>query len=273
MDAVTRKTFSSLTGKPAAKQAASVRQTLDAITPVGANRSLRIVRPITSRLETLAMLSAVVTAAATSAGLIALRERTPGPPALLSWQLRSFDGLRAADQAIHSALLPAAEEITWYNNDTGGWITIAGAQEKLLPPFYRDAFWKTNGEVHWQLILPGYHEAQGVGREEPADHIATPATQPTPNAVSEGTLGQGATVYYGTGGRVPGQGAYLLVIGHAHAGVMWTNQSTIWLHPDPNAPYPGVVKPEALVSKGWRQVVPYNGASEVERVKGTGNGR
>ena len=219
------------------------------------------------------MLCAVLVAVASSAGLVAFRERQSGPPVLLSWQVRSFDGLRPVDQAIHSALLPAAEEITWFNNDTGGWITIADAQERLLPPFYRDAFWRTNGEVHWQLILPGHHEAHVIEHEEPAGHIDQAAVKAVPNPVSEGTLGQGATVYYGTGGRVPGQSAYLLVIGHAHAGVMWTNQSTIWLHLDPNAAYPSVVRPDALVSKGWRQVIPYNGASELERVKGPGHDR
>jgi hypothetical protein len=48
---------------------------------------------------------------------------------------------------------------------------------------------------------------------------------------------------------------------------MWANQATIWIHPDALAPYPEIVKPEALVAKGWRQVIAYNGASEVERIK------
>lgn len=240
-------------------------------TPDGSPPALTV-RPASGRADTWALLCCGLAVFALVAGFIAWRPSQAGSPRLLSWQVSSFDGLGAADQAIHSALLPAAEEITIANNDTGGWITMEQAQASLLPPFYRDAFWKNNGEVQWQLILPGTHEAHVVRHDDADGHAGHPAPQPTPNAVSEGSLGQGATVYYGADGHAPGQSAYLLVIGHAHAGVMWTNQATIWVHPDPHAPYPGVVKPEGLVGQGWRQVVPYNGSSEVERVKGPNHG-
>lgn len=220
----------------------------------------RLVHPASGRWESLALLLATLAVIASVAGYVLLRPQKAGPPTPLSWQVRSFDGLSAVDQAIHSALLPAGEEIIWSNNDTGGWITLEHAQKILLPPFYRDAFWKANGEVHWQLILPGTHRPHG---------LAADALTPAASDVSRATQGQGATVYYGSGGRAPGQSAYLLVIGHAHTGVMWANQATIWVHRDPNAPYPGIVKPESLVGSGWRQVIPYDGASEVERVKGT----
>ncbi|CAH0175667.1 hypothetical protein SRABI70_01127 [Pseudomonas sp. Bi70] len=118
--------------------------------------------------------------------------------------------------------------------------------------------------MHWQLILPGSHQAHA---RTPDGEAASSAQ--SPSQVSQATQGQGAAVYYGSAGHLPGQSAYLLVIGHAHAGVMWANQATIWVHPDPNAPYPGIVKPESLVSKGWRQVIAYDGNSEIERVKGT----
>ncbi|MET3458041.1 MULTISPECIES: DUF6162 family protein [Pseudomonas] len=229
-----------------------------------ANGATKVVRPASGHWESLALVLATLAIIASVTGYVLLRPQHAGPPTPLSWQVRSFDGLGAVDQAIHSALLPAGEEIIWNNNDTGGWITLERAQEILLPPFYRDAFWKTNGEVHWQLILPGGHLPHAGSVDEHEDDAAAPAT----NEVSQATQGQGATVYYGAAGRAPGQSAYLLVIGHAHAGVMWANQATIWVHPDPNAPYPGIVKPESLVGKGWRQVIPYDGASEVERVKG-----
>lgn len=228
-----------------------------------ASAATQVVRPASGRWESLGLLLATLAVTAGVLGYVMFRPERVGPPVPLSWQVRSFDGLGATDQAIHSALLPAGEEIIWNNNDTGGWITLEHAQKLLLPPFYRDGFWKTNGEVHWQLILPGTHQAH-----DPSAAADAPAT-PTVSSVSQATQGQGATVYYGSAGRAPGQSAYLLVIGHAHAGVMWANQATIWVHRDPNAPYPGIVKPESLVGAGWRQVIPYDGASEVERVKGT----
>ncbi|MEV4782965.1 DUF6162 family protein [Burkholderia sp. LMU1-1-1.1] len=216
---------------------------------------MTVVRRISGQPETLAIFCTVLVLLGSLAGYVLTRPANPGRPPLLGWQVGSFDGLGPADQAIHGALLSAAEEITWFNNDTGGWITLEEAERMRLPPFYHDVFWKTNGEVRWQLILPGAHHG-------------TPATA-SQNAVFEGTKGQGATVYYGSAGRARAQGAYLLVIGHAHAGAMWTNQATIWIHRDAHAPCPDIVKAEALVGQGWRQVIAYNGASEVERLKGT----
>lgn len=227
----------------------------------GASDAIKRVRPASGGWESLGLLLATLVVTAGVLSNVMLRPERVGPPVPLSWQVRSFDGLGAADQAIHSALLPAGEEIIWFNNDTGGWITLEHAQKLLLPPFYRDVFWKTNGEVHWQLILPGTHQAHDPSADAEAPVAA--------NNVSQATQGQGATVYYGAAGRAPGQSAYLLIIGHAHAGVIWANQATIWVHRDPDAPYPGIVKPESLVGAGWRQVIPYDGASEVERVKGT----
>lgn len=225
----------------------------------------RTIRPLSGWPDTLLLIAAILLVIGFTAGYVALRPKLAKPPEPLSWQVRSFDGLGTADQALHSALLPAGEEIIWANNDTGEWVTLERAQAMLLPPFYRDAFWKTHGEVQWQLVLPGTHPT--LGRTPPGDTAAVPAG-PASNAVTEGTMGQGAAVYYGSGGQAPGQSAYLLVIGHAHAGVMWANQATIWIHRNPNAPYPDIVKPEALIGAGWRQVIPYDGSREVERVKG-----
>ncbi len=239
-----------------------------------ANGTSMVVRPLSGGWESLAMLLAAILVIASVTGYLMLRPQKVGPPTPLSWQVRSFDGLNSVDQAIHSALLPAGEEIIWNNNDTGGWITLERAQELLLPPFYRDAFWKANGKVYWQLILPGTHLSHALPTDPHSDtdghsDAAVAPTEQGPSKVSQATQGQGATVYYGTGGSVPGQSAYLLVIGHAHAGVMWANQATIWVHSNPNAPYPVIVKAEWLVGEGWRQVIPYDGTSEIERVKGT----
>ncbi|WP_049870576.1 hypothetical protein [Pseudomonas cremoricolorata] len=221
------------------------------------------IRPRSGRGETLMLLMVTLAVLLSVTGYLLWRPERSGPPTPLSWQVRSFDGLGPVDQAIHSALLPAGEEIIWNNDDTGEWISLERAQKMLLPPFYRDGFWRSNGEVHWQLVLPGTH----LGHQNPeASHAedAAPASE-----VSQATQGQGATVYYGSGGHAPGQSAYLLVIGHAHAGVMWANQATIWIHSNPNAPYPAIVKAESLVGEGWRQVIPYDGSRELERVQGT----
>jgi hypothetical protein len=42
----------------------------------------------------------------------------------------------------------------------------------------------------------------------------------------------------------------------------------MWLHPDPNAPPPATIKTDSLIVNGWKEIIPYSGAMEVERLKG-----
>ncbi len=232
----------------------------------------QLIRPSSGRVESIVFFVAAFLLVVSTVGYVLLKPKAEGPPPLLSWQVSSFDGLSAVDQAIHSALLPASDEIIWANNDTGTWPSIADLQDTLLPPFYEDNFWKTNGEVRWQVIMPGASKAGEAALPPPPKTNNGLASFVAPNAVYQGTLGQGTASYYGSGGSAEGQSAYLIVIGHAHSGVYWINQATLWINKDPNAPFPDILKPEGLVARGWRQIIPYNGASEVERVKGKDNG-
>lgn len=170
----------------------------------------------------------------------AMQPDEPAAPPLLEWQVSAFSELDSVDQSIHSALLAAVPEIHWYYYRLVQWPDIAALEEELLPPFYKDAFWETNGQVQWKLGLPLNND-------------------------------QGATYYHGAGGTIPGQGSYLLVLGHIHAGMLPANQNTIWIHEDPNTEFPEITKPETLVLAGWKQVVPYSGADEVERLRGAGS--
>lgn len=238
---------------------------------IPASRGPQLVAPASGRTETIIFAAVLLVLIAVPLGYIGLRPRQEGASPLLSWQVSSFDGLSPADQAIHSALLPAAQEIVWFNNDNGTWPSIEELTQTLLPPFYQDNFWKTNGEVHWQVVMPGANSTTFAGPPPTAGPSGLAAFQ-APNAIYQGTQGQGAASYYGSGGKLPDQSAYLVVIGHAHTGVVWTNHATIWIHADPNAAFPDILKTEGLVSRGWRQIIPYNGASEVERVTGKDNG-
>jgi len=168
------------------------------------------------------------------------RPDEPAPPPLLEWQVSSFSDLTAEDQAIHSALFAAIGEIDWYYYRLLSWPDIPALEEDYLPPFYKDAFWEKNGSLQWS-----------VGRPLNND--------------------QGATYYHGSGSPVPGQSSYLLLMGHIHAGMLASNQNTIWVHNDPNAPYPEVVRRDSLIRAGWKQVIPYSGADELERLRGVGS--
>ncbi len=110
------------------------------------------------------------------------------------------------------------------------------AEDYQYPPFTQDVLWRQNGEVQWEL-----------NRKYTFD---------------------GATVYYGHGGKLPGQGAYLFVLTHAHKGVGWANVSIVWRHADPNAPPPATVNIDSLVRNGWKQIIPLRGAGEVKRLRG-----
>jgi hypothetical protein len=42
----------------------------------------------------------------------------------------------------------------------------------------------------------------------------------------------------------------------------------MWIHKDPSTPPPAVIKQDSLIVNGWKEIVPYSGAVEVERLKG-----
>ena len=79
---------------------------------------------------------------------------------------------------------------------------------------------------------------------------------------------EGSTVYFGSKGKLPNQSAYLINLSHVHKGASYVNGSTIWIHPKPNVSAPSNVTRDSLIANGWKEVVPYSGAMEVERLKG-----
>ena len=159
-------------------------------------------------------------------------------PALLDWQVSSFADLSESDQAIHSALIVAGEEIGYMNSDFGDWPAPDELDKILLPPFVKDEFWKQHGAVDWSLI-----------------HAAS-------------YLNGGDTGYLGVHGAAAGQHSYLLLFRHRHVGAAYANQIDIWIHRASDPPPPASTKAEALISSGWKQVVVYSGADELTRLKG-----
>ncbi len=156
---------------------------------------------------------------------------------ILDWQVSAYDGLQGADQAIYNELLVAADEIYYMNYYNGYWPLDADFQDALLPPFYRDLSWERNGALTWTLK----------------------------DVVQEGEA-QGLTLYHGGNSKAAGQGAFLLIIDHKHAGNSQINGSSIWWHADTNVAVPETSKITSIVLHGWKQVVPYFGRDEVERL-------
>lgn len=204
-----------------------------------------IVRPSGSRRETLLLASAAVLILVVGAFLVEARQVDNYEPRLFGWQISAFYDLNATDQAIYNALVTASDELWWIHGgrlrfpaESGEpWPSVAELdREYQLPPFVRDLAWSQHGKVEWQRIAAFSFE--------------------------------GSTVYYGAGGDVPGQGAYLLVLSHVHKGASYADGATMWLHPNPAATAPATIKTESLIANGWQEIVPYSGAMEVERLRG-----
>jgi len=199
-----------------------------------------LVQPLTGRRETTLLAAAVVLVCLIVGAYALVQPARNGEPKLLDWQVSAFADLSRADQAIHSALRPALEEMYWIYKGEGAWPTPEVLNEYLLPPFYQDHFWEDTGRVNWRLI--------------------------TNDAV--GAADQGAVFYLGTGGMAEDQSAYLVVINHAHLNTTDSNQFDIWIHPDLDVSPPSGIKQQSLILDGWRMVVPYRGAEELARIGG-----
>ncbi len=201
--------------------------------------SIAVISPRKYQRQESVLIGAVIALTVSLATAFGVAESVnSGAPVLLDWQLSSFADLGADDQAIHSALSAAGEEIGSMNYDFGDWVKPEELDNLLVSPFYKDEFWTLHGSVSWELIRA-------------AD-------------LKNG----GDTAYLGTGGAVAGQSAYLLLFRHRHLGANYTNQVDIWMHRDVNARLPGDTKAESLVTAGWKQVITYNGADELTRLKG-----
>lgn len=201
-----------------------------------------VVRPSLPRWETPLLLAATAFLLLFTGLYAAWFGRDYVAPPLLDWQLSAYEDLHGPDQAIHAQLLTAAEEIQWMHFYSGTWPDIEDFQEIYLPPFYRDLAWERNGAIQWRQL--------GAG---PAG------------------LDTGLTLYHGSGGTLAGQGAWLLLIDHTHAGNEQLNVASIWYNAEADAPAPSQNGVPALVREGWQEVVPYRGSDETRRLRGGDN--
>lgn len=201
--------------------------------------TIQIVPPNQRKWETILVVLALIAMIATTGGYVRTYGLEEKPQEILDWQISAFSGLQGVDQSIYNELLVAADEINWLVYYNGYWPDDADFQDSLLPPFYRDFAWENNGSVKWTLK----------------------------NVIQEGEA-QGLTLYHGGGGTIETQGAYLLVIDHKHAGNSQITASNIWWHSNRDAPVPDTSKIASLILHGWKQVVPYQGKDELERLNG-----
>lgn len=218
-----------------------------AVTTADANRLEAIVSPAGFRRESALIALVSVLIASVTIGAAWLRGDESSLPPLLDWQISAFYDLNSADQAVYNALLVASDELWYAHSDllyfgteeqrANPWPSVAELDELyLMPPFTRDIAWQQQGRVAWELVASFSFE--------------------------------GSAVYFGSGGQLPNQSAYLLVLSHVHKGAIYANGATVWIHSDANVESPETVTRDSLIRNGWKEVVPYSGAMEVERIRG-----
>lgn len=206
------------------------------------------VRPSGSRYEGLLLFTVTITLLAGLALYVKERGQNEAAEIIYDWQVSAFNTLTGADQAIYNSLFTVKDEIPYiyddinYFNEPGEkfhWPNLQDFQDYLLPPFLQDTSWEQNGSLQWTLYEP----------------------------LPEGEM-QGSTMYLGTDGQLAGQGSFLLVIGHVHAGFTNTNAIVVWWNEDNHAEMPESGFRDSLILRGWREVVPYSGDQEVNRIFG-----
>ena len=206
------------------------------------------VQPAGSRYEAVLLAAATLTVIALLALYVQMQGQNDAPEPIYDWQVSAFDTLTGADQAIYNSLYTVKDEIPYIYDDINmfnapgekfHWPNLENFQDYLLPPFYQDTSWEQNGSLQWSLFEP----------------------------LAEGEM-QGSTMYLGTDGQLPQQGSFLLVIGHVHAGFTNNNSIVIWWNAENHVEMPESGFRDSLILRGWKEVVPYSGDQEVQRIFG-----
>jgi hypothetical protein len=207
------------------------------------------IRPAGVRHEGLALIAATLAIVGALALYVRALGREEATDPLYEWQVSAFETLTGADQAIYNSLYTVKDEIPYIYDDINQfnppgvkfhWPNLDDFQDWLLPPFFKDTSWEQNGALTWTLFEP----------------------------LAEGEM-QGSTMYLGTDGKLPGQGSFLLVIGHVHAGFTNNNAIVIWWNERNHVEMPQSGFRDGLILQGWKEVVPYSGAQEVRRIFGS----
>lgn len=206
------------------------------------------IRPSGSRHEGLLIAAATLAVVTIVTVYVKVNGRNDEPVQIYDWQVSAFNTLTGADQAIYNSLYTVKDEIPYLYDDINmfnqkgdlfRWPNLLDFQDYLLPPFLQDTSWEQNGSLQWSLYEP----------------------------LPEGEM-QGSTMYLGTDGQLPNQGSFLLIIGHVHAGFTNNNAIVIWRNAANHVEMPVSGFRDGLILRDWKEVVPYSGDQEVERIFG-----
>nr|WP_277749736.1 MULTISPECIES: DUF6162 family protein [unclassified Pseudodesulfovibrio] len=169
---------------------------------------------------------------------IVLRNTTASARVVPAWQVDAFKELRAEELAIFNGLYTAAPEIQMYHEDDGGWPTVDALASWHVPPFVHDAAWIKNGAFGWTRSVIATQD----------EHVALYVGHPQDSGESC---------------------SFLLVMLHEHDHEDEAAHAPyeIWLHASPVEKIPTMISDQALINKGWREVVARKGEDEMKHTK------
>lgn len=201
-----------------------------------------VVRPAGAGAETGWVLFAALLILLICGGVIVLRNTSATAKVMPDWRVDAFQELRAEELAIFNGLHTAAPEIEIVHAEEGGWPTVDQLAADYIPPFVQDAAWERNGAMGWTRSI--------ISTED--KHIALYVGHPADETVS---------------------GSFMLVMLHDHvkkegnAGLATHAPYEIWMHASSAAEVPSMVTDQALISRGWREVLARRGEDETRRTK------
>ncbi|MAY01895.1 MAG: hypothetical protein CMQ38_02810 [Gammaproteobacteria bacterium] len=189
------------------------------------------VSPANKRWESFLLIAALLLLVMLTGSYAMLFGREDRQQVILDWQLSAYSDLQDTDQAIYNELLVAVNEITFMQQDSLDWPSVDDLRENWLPPFYQDSSWINRGSVNWQF-----------------------------------SSGEDRAVYFGNQGQLETQGAYLLILNNEFVGTGEVLVASVWWHPQRMTGLPQSTEDSSLILAGWKEVVPYQGLDERERL-------
>lgn len=167
---------------------------------------------------------------------------------LLPYQINGYQSLKATEQGLYSDLENAGYEIDAVHDDNNGqWLSIAELRDNYFAPFLEDESWKRRGRLSWRHFVLDQDLTHGV-------------------------------MYVGISEDTSVSGSMLLFMEHKH-GVAGEAEGLsdkdgegehfeIWYHPTVTALEENRQwREQELIRNGWKQVVPYRGVEELERLE------
>ncbi len=206
----------------------------------------QIVKPVSTRSEVICLAVTIAVVVMISGGVIAGRIRPNDEKILKSHQLSAFRDLNSLEQGTFNDLYAAAMEINELHG-TGDeeWPSLATLEGEYMPPFVKDRAWEQRGRLAWEHRVPW----------SGSRHVA---------------------LYLGVPRDAGSFGCFLLIMLHDHAVKRPGSETVerppyeIWRHDDLDVALPEIVTDQALMARGWKEVVAYKGEEEVKRLKGDG---